>query len=155
MALRRDFVLAIGGFDEAFGPGARFPSCDDWDMALRALLSGQHVYETSELTVVHDGFRTFEQGRAHARRDWIAIGAFCAKPLRAGYFRAVVIPVCLFFRRAFWPPVADILRLRRPKGLARIVGFAEGFVQGLQTRVEPKTLRYMDGVSRVAAVSKP
>jgi GT2 family glycosyltransferase len=145
MALRRDFVLSIGGFDESFGPGARFPSADEWDMALRALLTGKHVYETTELAVVHDGFRTFEEGRLHARRDWLAIGAFCAKPLRAGYFRAGVIPLWLFCTRALWPPVADMLRLHRPKGLARIVGFLEGFTQGLQTQVERKTLRFVDG----------
>jgi GT2 family glycosyltransferase len=144
MAVRRDFVLSIGGFDESFGPGARFPSADDWDMAVRALLSGRHVYETSELAVVHDGFRTFEEGRSHARRDWMAIGACCAKPLRAGYVRAVVVPLWLFSTRALWPPVTDMLRLRRPSGLARIAAFLQGFARGLMTPVDRKTLRFLD-----------
>jgi glycosyltransferase involved in cell wall biosynthesis len=148
MALRRDFVLSIGGFDESFGPGARFPSADEWDMALRALLTGRHVYETTDLAVVHDGFRTFEEGRLHARRDWLAIGALCAKPLRAGYFRAVMIPLWIFSTRALWPPVADVLRLRRPSGLTRIVAFLEGFAQGLRTPVDRKTLRFVNSANR-------
>jgi glycosyltransferase involved in cell wall biosynthesis len=142
-ALRREFVLSIGGFDEAFGPGGRYPSADEWDLAMRSLLSGRHVYETAELSIVHDGFRTFEQGRAHARRDWLALGAVCAKPLRAGHWKAAVIPVWLFSTKALWPPLADALALRKPRGAGRIIAFVQGFAQGLQHRVEPKTLRFL------------
>lgn len=143
VAVRREFVQSIGGFDEAFGPGGRFPSADDWDLALRVLLSGRHVFETAELSIVHDGFRTFEQGRAHARRDWLALGAVCAKPLRAGHLRAAVVPVWLFSTKAVWPPIADALALRKPRGLGRIVAFVEGFARGLGTRVEQRTLRFL------------
>lgn len=143
IAIRRDFVLSMGGFDEAFGPGGRFPSADEWDLAMRALLSGRHVFETAELSIVHDGFRTFEEGRAHARRDWLALGAVCAKPLRAGHWRAAVVPVWLFSTKAVWPPVADALALRKPRGLGRIVAFVQGFGQGLMSRVEPTTLRFL------------
>lgn len=143
MAVRRDFVTSMGGFDECFGPGAIFPSADEWDIVLRALLTGHHVYETAELTLVHDGFRTFAQGQAHARRDWLALGAVCAKPLRAGHWRAIVIPFWLFFTRAVWPPLADLLSLRRPRGLGRIVAFAQGFCRGCATPVDSRTLRFV------------
>jgi len=141
MALRRDFVQSLGGFDESFGPGGRFPSADEWDLAMRALLRGWHVYETAEFAIVHDGFRTFEEGRAHARRDWLALGAVCAKPLRAGHWKAAVVPVCLFSTRAVWPPIADVLALHKPRGAGRIVAFVSGFAQGLLSRVEAETLR--------------
>jgi glycosyltransferase involved in cell wall biosynthesis len=143
IAFRRDFVESIGGFDEAFGPGGRFPSADEWDLAIRALLSGRHVVETAELSIVHDGFRTFEQGRAHARRDWLALGAVCAKPLRAGHWQTAVVPAWLFSTKALWPPVADALALRKPRGVGRIVAFVQGFGQGLLSRVERKTLRFL------------
>lgn len=142
IAFRRDFVQAMGGFDEAFGPGGRFPSADEWDLAMRALLSGRHVFETAELSIVHDGFRTYEEGRAHARRDWLALGAVCAKPLRAGYLRAAVVPIWLFSTKAVWPPLADALALRKPRGIGRIVAFVQGFGQGLASRVERRTLRF-------------
>jgi len=142
MALRRDFVRSIGGFDESFGPGSRFPSADDWDLAIRSLLRGWHVFETAELSIEHDGFRTFQEGREHARRDWIALGAVCAKPLRAGYWKAAVVPVWLFSTRAIWPPIADALALRRPRGVDRILAFVTGFARGLRSRVEAETLRF-------------
>jgi glycosyltransferase involved in cell wall biosynthesis len=144
MALRRDFAVAMGGFDESFGPGARFPSADEWDISMRALLSGGHVYETSDISIVHDGFRTFEEGRQHAQRDWIALGAACAKPISAGHYRAVVVPVWLFSVRALLPPVMDLMRLRKPRGAQRILAFIRGFRVGLGLTVDPVTLRFSD-----------
>jgi glycosyltransferase involved in cell wall biosynthesis len=143
LAVRRDCVRSLGGFDESFGPGGRFPSADEWDLAMRSLLRGWHVFETAELAIVHDGFRTFEEGRAHAKRDWLALGAVCAKPLRAGYWRTAVVPLWLFSIRAVWPPIADVLTLHKPRGAGRIVAFVTGFAQGLSSRVEADTLRFV------------
>lgn len=142
MAVRRDVVESLGGFDESFGPGGRFPSADEWDLAMRSLLRGWHVFETAELAVEHDGFRTFAEGRAHAARDWLALGAVCAKPLRAGYWRAAVVPAWVFSTRAVWPPIADALALRKPRGARRIAAFVTGFAQGLLSPVEAQTLRF-------------
>lgn len=140
MALRRQVILDFGGFDESLGPGSRFASGDDWDLTARALLRGWHVYETADLAVTHYGFRTFAEGRQHARRDWIAIGAVCAKPLRAGHWRAVVVPIWEFSVNALWPPLSDLLHGRRPSGAARIFGFLLGFMDGLRTPVDRRTL---------------
>jgi glycosyltransferase involved in cell wall biosynthesis len=142
MALRRSAVLGLGGFDESVGPGARFPSGDDWDIEHRLLLKGWTIFETADVCVVHDGFRTFSEGRAHTRRDWTAIGAVCAKPLRAGYWRAAVVPLWVFGVDALWPPVADVLHLRRPRGLIRITGFVSGFWEGMRTPVDRRTLLF-------------
>lgn len=143
MAVRRDFLLEIGGFDECFGPGARFPSADEWDLSIRALLKGKQVFETAELSILHDGFRSFEDGRVHARRDWLALGAVCAKPLRAGHLRAAIVPLWFFPSKALWPPLKDLLRLQKPSGAVRVVAFLEGFAQGLRLKVDPQTLRYV------------
>jgi glycosyltransferase involved in cell wall biosynthesis len=142
VALRRSQVLALGGFDEWIGPGAPFPSGDDFDLMLRALLLGHHLYETAELSVLHHGFRTFLEGRTHARRNWIGIGSVLAKPLRAGRLRALGVAAWELGAHALWPPLADLLRLRRPGGLSRILGFIEGFARGLRLRVDPRTLRF-------------
>jgi len=142
MALRRDFVVGLGGFDESFGPGARFPSGDEWDICIRALLKGWHVYETTELSVVHDGFRSLAEGRMHAQRDWSALGAVCAKPLRAGHLQAAIVPLWFFPKRALWPPIHDVLHFRRPRGLSRIAAFLGGFARGFSISVDPVTLRY-------------
>jgi hypothetical protein len=38
--LRREVALALGGFDEAMGPGARFGSAEGNDLVCRALARG-------------------------------------------------------------------------------------------------------------------
>src|SRR4051812_16849140 len=143
MAVGRGFVLDMGGFDETFGPGARFPSGDDWDIPHRLLLRGWHAYECATVFTVHSGFRTFAQGRAHARRDWYAIGAVCAKPLRAGYWSSIVLPAWVFTSEALWPPVLDLLKLRKPRGFTRIAAFLEGFAQGMRTPVDRQKLLFV------------
>ncbi len=143
MAVRREFVTDLGGFDESFGPGGRFPSADEWDLSLRALLTGWHVYESAALHILHDGFRSFSEGRLHTRRDWVALGAVCAKPLRAGHLRAVIVPLWFFPTQALWPPIADLLHRRKPRGVVRIVAFLQGFGQGLRLAVDPVTLRFV------------
>ena len=145
MAVRRDVVTALGGFDEAVGPGARFPSGDDWDITHRVLLSGWNVYEAAHLSILHHGFRTFEQGRKHTHRDWLAIGAVCAKPIRAGHLSAVALALWCFSVYALWPPLHHVLRLRRPRGWSRITGFFVGFAQGLSTPVNRTRLLFQPG----------
>jgi glycosyltransferase involved in cell wall biosynthesis len=142
MALKRDVVMGIGGFDEWLGPGARFPAAEDMDITARVLLRGWHVYITGDRPIVHHGFRTMAEGREHARRDWVALGAVCAKPLRAGYWSAAMLPVWELSVNAIWPPLADLMKLRRPRGLARITSFLHGFTNGLLTAVDRDTLTF-------------
>jgi glycosyltransferase involved in cell wall biosynthesis len=142
MALRRDVVLALGGFDESIGPGARFGSGDDWDLELRLLLKGWHVYERADLCVRHYGFRTYAEGRDHSRRNWYGMGAVCAKPLRAGHPAALGLALWQLAANAGRPAAVDILHLHRPHGLGRIPAFSRGFLRGLTTSIDRTTLTY-------------
>jgi hypothetical protein len=147
MALRRDVVLALGGFDDTIGPGARFKSGDDWDIELRLLLKGWQVYETAHLSVLHHGFRSYEEGRDHARRNWYGMGAVTAKPVRAGHVEAVGIALWQLGANVAMPAVGDLLHLRRPRGLGRMVAFGRGFACGLRTHVDRVELKYVAPVA--------
>jgi glycosyltransferase involved in cell wall biosynthesis len=143
-AVRRTMVEKIGCFDPMLGPGARFPSCDDRDIAARALLSRYHVYETSAIAVKHFGFRTWQQGRQLAHRDFVAIGAAYSKLLKCGRVDMMYIPAREFIAYALWPPIQDLLYLRQPRGLVRITAFLEGFIAGLRTPVDRATMKFID-----------
>jgi hypothetical protein len=119
------------------------------------LLRGWHIYETADVTVVHHGFRTFAEGRAHARRDWTGIGAVCAKLLRTGHIGAFAVPLWEFSAHALSPPVADLMLLRRPRGLTRIISFVRGLAQGLGTPMDRKTMLYGQAVSAIATPVPP
>ena len=142
IAVRRPAVLALGGFDEMLGAGAAFFGCEDGDLVVRALALGYGVYETDAVAVLHSGFRTWAEGRNLARRDFFAIGAAYAKPLKCGHWRFLVVPAYELGRHALWPPLADLLQLRRPRGVARIGAFFRGFIQGWRTPVDPRTLLF-------------
>lgn len=144
IAVRRRATLAIGGFDEALGAGGRFPSGEDWDLALRALAHGQWIYETHEVAVLHDGFRTWRELRDLTRRDWIGIGATYAKPLRRGHWQAV-FPACYeAFVIGLLAPLAALLRFQAPRGLRRFLYFWLGFWQGWRVALDVETLRFRD-----------
>jgi glycosyltransferase involved in cell wall biosynthesis len=140
LAIRREPVLALGGFDEELGPGGRFPSCEEGDAAVRCLLRGHDVCETSRTHVIHHGFRTWSEGRELSRRDWFGIGAAYAKPLRAGRWDFMPVPAYELMVKAVWPPIMDMLRLRRPKGLTRGLYFVRGFAKGLVEPLNPDPL---------------
>jgi glycosyltransferase involved in cell wall biosynthesis len=154
MVLRRDAVLSLGGIDESFGPGARFPSGDDWDLELRVLLKGWEAFETDKHFIVHHGFRTFGEGRIHARRDWLALGAAAAKPVRAGHLAMVWVAAYVFVADAVQPIARDLVALRAPGELQRVLAFCRGFAQGLVSPVDRPTLRYRRSQSRVTPAAK-
>jgi hypothetical protein len=137
-------IEEIGGFDPMLGPGSRFPSCDDRDIAIRALFARYYIYETSTIAVKHFGFRTWQQGRQLARRDFLAIGAAYSKFLKCGHLELAYIPAYEFTKFALWPPIRDLLRLRRPSGMVRITSFLEGFWEVLRTPVDRTTMKFID-----------
>jgi glycosyltransferase involved in cell wall biosynthesis len=145
MAVRRDAVMSLDGIDQSFGPGARFASGDDWDLQLRTILTGWDSFETNTLQVVHHGFRTYEQGKAHTRRDWFAMGAAAAKPVRAGHIGLVFLGLELLLIDAVVPMLRDLMSLRKPQGIRRITAFCNGFARGLATPVDRTTLKYRAG----------
>ena len=151
MAVRRDAVLALGGFDEALGPGAPFRAGEDRDLSNRAIALGHAVRTVGSCSVVHHGYRSFAQGRELTQRDWFGIGATYAKSLRGldrSVARIVVVDVVVL---GLLLPVARSVVRRRASGLRRAVHFAAGLRAGLATPVDRETLRYALPAERDAA----
>jgi glycosyltransferase involved in cell wall biosynthesis len=149
MAVRRDDVLSIGGFDEQLGPGGRLRSGEDRDLAARALASGWWVLQIPDAFVVHHGFRTWAQGRSLTRRDWYGIGAAYAKQLKCGNLGIVPVIAHEVLWFGLMKPVAGFLVGRRRNGLRRIGYFVSGFVAGLRTAVDAKRMLYVDETTAV------
>jgi glycosyltransferase involved in cell wall biosynthesis len=144
IAVRRTMIEEIGGFDPLLGPGCRFQACDDRDIAIRALLARYHIYETSTIAVKHFGFRTWKQGRQLTRRDFFGIGAAYSKFLKCGRIELMYIPAYEFIKYALWPPISDLLHLRRPRGISRITAFVNGFVEGLRSPLAKPAMIFVE-----------
>lgn len=142
MSTRRSTALAVGGFDEQMGAGAEFPSSEDADFQIRMLLAGHALYETASLSVVHHGFRTWEEGRQLARRDWTGMGAGYAKFLRSGRWRVMPVIVHDLFVVGLGHPLRRLLRVSAPRGIRNPAYFLSGFMRGLARPVDRQDLTF-------------
>ena len=142
MAVRRAMLQDVPGFDEMLGPGAPFPACEDNDIAWRGLARGWWTYETTDVAVLHDGFRTLEQLRGHATRDFYGIGATMAKYVKRGHLGFAAMLLHLFYRFGVAEPARDIANRRPPRGFRRAYMLIRGVVDGLRTPLDRQTLCY-------------
>ena len=126
-AYRKSYILAAGGFNEAFGPGSRFRSCSDGELSLRCISKGFHIMETPNSTVIHYGFRTFSEGRMLAYNSFFGIAASCLQTMFKGHPGALLVLLDEIITHALWPTIVSIVRLR-PTGLSRITGFIGGLL---------------------------
>lgn len=144
MAVRREMLSDIGGgFDETLGPGgALFQACEDNDIAWRGLARGWWIYENAEARVLHDGFRSLEELRAHVNRDFYGMGGTVAKFVKAGHWQVGAMLFPLLLRFGVVEPANDVLHGRRPRGFRRPYMLLRGLVAGLGTPLDPDSLLY-------------
>lgn len=79
VAMRHEFVLGLGAYDERLGAGTRFSAADDNDMGHRLLLAGAEVRHVPAAVVLH---RAWRSQRELVRLRWRysrGKGAFYAK----------------------------------------------------------------------------
>ena len=142
MAIRKEAFLRVGGFDASLGPGGRFVACEDGDYTVRCLLAGYQVYETVGSTVMHFGFRTWEQGRKLTRDAFFGIGAAYIKPIKCGRFSVISLLIYEFMRFALLPSLEATLKNKKPKNWNRVNFCLQGIVHGLRVPVDHTTLLY-------------
>jgi hypothetical protein len=64
--LPRATALALGGFDEAMGPGTRFGSAEGNDLVCRAMAAGLHARYDADLRIIHPDKRLSDVAVARA-----------------------------------------------------------------------------------------
>jgi GT2 family glycosyltransferase len=143
MAVRRSAAIAVGNFDRSLG--SVFPAIvgEEGDLTLRLLLRGHAVLETDRTWVIHDGFRTWEQGKDLTRRNFIGIGLVYCKPLRCGEHRAAVVTLYEGVVIALLQPLSAILRGKPPRGLKAFGYFWLGFFRGFRHPIDRSTMNYV------------
>lgn len=134
MGLRRSVWQALGGFDEMLGAGGEFRSAEEMDFVLRTLLAGYLVYETPDVMVTHQGFRTWEQGKNLVHGYLYGIGAMFAKHFKCGHWAAFHLLCHLAWRWAWGGPVVNLGH--RPSRRLRIIAFTKGFMAGWKTPMD-------------------
>lgn len=155
MAIRREPIMKLGGFDPELGPGGKFRASVDRDLTLRAFLAGQHVYECADSAVDHFGFRSWSQGRSLAHNAFLGIGATYIKPLRCGRWEPLPLLVWEFTAHAFLPFLWAIVTFAPHKGWQRVSGCLEGIVGGLRTDIDREHMIYRDKAYAMSVAMNP
>ena len=142
MAVRRDLMLALGGFDEAFGAGGPTGGSEDLDAFVRILRSGYALsYEPSAL-VWHEHRATDEALRAQMYSYGRGLSAYVTKYLTQ---RDTIGPVLGRAPHAVWHLVtlqkrsdaaADAAKLPSDVKQAELRGFLVGPLAYLKARIQ-------------------
>jgi hypothetical protein len=136
MAIDREFVLGIGGFDTVLGAGAEFKSGEDTDMAIRCLIGGRTIFRTSDAAVEHFGARSNLETRSLVRGAMFSIGALHAKYLRCGELRPLYHLLTVGWTLILRVVIVDLCHGRKPPVLGRAVHLAKGFCAGLRAPLD-------------------
>jgi GT2 family glycosyltransferase len=85
MAMKREVIDALGGFETGLGPGAKAGVGEDLDFLYRALRSGYKIVYTPDVHVFHDHGRQTKTAIDRVKRNYIAgRGGFYWKHIRSG-----------------------------------------------------------------------
>ncbi len=133
MAVRRDEVLAAGGFDERLGAGVHLAACEDGELAYRLLRRGYAVLHVPDAVVDHHGVRAWAEGRQYAFRTYRGIGAAYALHLRRGDPWAAGL-LAQQFALVLGGMAASLVRRGRPAGVAKVAGLLAGIGAGFGMR---------------------
>lgn len=142
MALFRDVLLELEGFDERLGPGTEFPAGEDNDLGFRLLSAGCVIYYQPEAVIYH---REWRQATEYVPLRWrygIGQGAYYAKHLKqtGGYMLGRLLRLIwrhsvLALRRAPRDPLAAAGHLVYIAGL--FTGASKWWSRGAAGRGKP------------------
>ena len=133
---------SIGGFDPAFGPGARLP--------FRRRRRSRGPPPVEGMAGVRDRRRRHRpprlsdaRGGEGAHRAGLVRPGGMPREARSGRTprRRPASRLWLLLRRALIPAAVDAVHLRKPK-LRRVAAFGSGFARGLTVPVDRETLKY-------------
>ncbi|MEO7035143.1 MAG: glycosyltransferase [Polyangiaceae bacterium] len=142
MAVRRKAFEDVQGFDIVLGPGATFQAAEDNDLAWRALVKGWWVFEDSDTTVMHDGFRSLDELRELIKRDFYGVGGTIAKYIKSGHWQISGLFISWALRFGVIEPARELLAGKRPRGFRRPYMLARGMIDGLRRPVDTHSIRY-------------
>lgn len=127
LAVRRDVLEAVGGFDELLGAGGRFRAAEDLDLFDRMLRHGDGFHEV-EARAVHDQWRSRRDLLGLELSYGIGFGARLAKLARTDRARAGAL--ARFEVRRFVGDIATDLRRSYEFGLVSRAAWLCGLLAG-------------------------
>jgi len=134
-AIRRDWLLRVGGYDERLGAGSPGKAAEDTDLFYRLLQAGAVICYEPDVVIYHERQDAARLLRSFANYSH-GIGAFIAKHFRRGdMYAAYIFGVWLFW--LIWRTASSILRRSRiysGEGLLSLKGCCHGLAYGFRLK---------------------
>jgi glycosyltransferase involved in cell wall biosynthesis len=130
LGMHRAVLAEVGGFDEAMGPGSRWPAGEDPDLLDRVLATGAHGWYAPDAAAYHEHWRRVRQYVLLQHRYGIGSGARLAKLIRTDRARFRVVVADDVWRWGVASVGRELLKrdwLRAAGSLLRVLGMLRGF----------------------------
>lgn len=131
LGMHRAVLAAVGGFDEAMGPGSRWPAGEDPDLLDRVLATGAHGWYEPGAAAYHEHWRRARQYIVLQHRYGIGSGARLAKLARIDRIRFRVVVADDLWRWGLASVGRELAKrdwLRAAGSLLRVLGMVRGLV---------------------------
>ncbi len=138
LGMHRHVLAAVGGFDEAMGPGARWPAGEDPDLLDRVLATGAHGWYAPDAAAHHEHWRRVRQYVVLQHRYGVGSGARLAKLVRTDRVRLRVVAADDLWRWGVASVGRELVKrdwLRAAGSVLRVLGMLRGLVAGLTVPV--------------------
>jgi glycosyltransferase involved in cell wall biosynthesis len=133
LGMHRVVLAQLGGFDEAMGPGSRWPAGEDPDLLDRALATGASGWYAPDAAAYHEHWRRARQYVVLQHRYGIGAGARLAKLLRTDRVRFRVVLVDDVWRWGLASVGRELANrdwLRAAGSILRVLGMVRGWLTG-------------------------
>ncbi|HLZ22623.1 MAG TPA: glycosyltransferase family A protein [Ktedonobacterales bacterium] len=144
MAIRRDVLARVGGFDPMLGAGAPLRSGGEPDFIFRVIRAGMKVLNAREVVVDHLGVRTDGE---EAQKLILGYGAGTAaaiyKHVRLGDPAAIRVYLEFLWSTMYRVGV-NVVRGKRPIGLGYLLAFMSGSARSYRFRVDRRLRQYVN-----------
>jgi glycosyltransferase involved in cell wall biosynthesis len=130
LGMHRAVLAEVGGFDEAMGPGSRWPAGEDPDLLDRVLATGAHGWYAPDAAAHHEHWRRVRQYVVLQHRYGIGSGARLAKLIRTDRIRFRVVLADDLWRWGLASVGRELLKrdwLRAAGSMLRVLGMLRGF----------------------------
>jgi hypothetical protein len=137
--MHRAMLETVGGFDEAMGPGSRWPAGEDPDLLDRVLATGAHGWYAPDAAAYHEHWRRVRQYVALQHRYGTGAGARLAKLVRTDRVRFRVVAADDLWRWGLASVGRELVKrdwLRAAGSVLRSLGMVRGFVAGIVVPVK-------------------
>jgi GT2 family glycosyltransferase len=139
LGMHRAVLAAVGGFDEAMGPGTRWPAGEDPDLLDRVLATGAHGWYAPDAAAYHEHWRRARQYIALQHSYGRGAGARLAKLARTDHARFRVVAGDDLWRWGAMSIIRELGKrdwLRAAGSLLRLLGMLRGMATAIAVPVE-------------------